>query len=155
MVSVSDRLSFEVEVREASRPGYEPTLHGIMIQEGRAASGGRREVFAPGSVEWPSQGVAVLTEHRGRMETRGQVIRQRDGRLTLTARATDAIRTAVEAGKRFMSVEFRALDERTTKGGVREVLRAFVDAAALVAAPEYDTTAAEVRSERRMRRVWL
>ena len=149
-----DRLAFEVEVREASRPGYEPTLHGTMIQEGRAASGGRRELFAPGSIEWPSEGVAVLAEHRGRMETRGQVIRRRDGRLTLTARATDAIRRAVEAGKRFMSVEFRALEERTTKGGVREVLRAFVDAAALVAAPEYDTTAAEVRSKRR-RRVWL
>lgn len=140
-------------MRDASRQGYEPTLRGTMIQEGRAASGGRREVFVPESVEWPSEGVGILTEHRGAIEARAHPIRQRDGRITLTARATEAIRQAVENGKRFMSVEFRALDERTTRGGVREVLRAFVDAAALVSAPEYDTTTAEVRERRR--RVWL
>ena len=44
-----------------------------------------------------------------------------------------------------MSVEFHALEERTTAGGVREVLRALVPSAALVADPEYDTTEAEVR----------
>ena len=148
------RRDFEVEVREAERPGYEPTLRGTMLTEGRAASGGRREVFAPGSVEWPSEGVAVRTEHRGEAETRAQVIRQRDGRLTITGRATEAIQAAVAAGRRFMSVEFLAREERTTSGGVREILRAFVDAAALTARPEYDTTAAEVRSRGR-RRIWL
>ena len=146
--------TFEVEIREG-RPGYEPSLRGTMLTEGRAASGGRAEVFAPGSVEWPSEGVAILTEHRGPVEVRGQVVRQRDGKLTLTARATDAIKQAVASGRKWMSVEFRALEERTTAAGVREVLRAFVDAAALTASPEYDTTGAEVRSKRRMRRVWL
>ena len=145
--------TFEVEIREG-RPGYEPSLRGTMLTEGRAASGGRAEVFAPGSVEWPSEGVAILTEHRGTVEVRGQVVRQRDGKLTLTARATDAIKQAVASGRKWMSVEFRALEERTTAGGVREVLRAFVDAAALVSRPEYDSTSAEVRSKRRMR-VWL
>ena len=145
--------TFEVEIRE-SRAGYEPSLHGTIIQEGRAASGGRRELFVPGSIEWPSAGLAVLTEHRGQVETRAQPVRHSDGRITIRARATDAIRQAVEAGRKWMSVEFRSLEERTTKGGVREVLRAFVDAAALVAAPEYDTTAAEVRSRKRTR-VWL
>ena len=151
---MSDRLAFEVEVRESDRAGYEPMLRGTMLTEGRAASGGRAEVFAPGSVEWPSTGVAILTEHRGAAEIRAHPVRHRDGRITLTARATDAIREAVKAGKRYMSVEFRSLEERTTRGGVREVLRAFVDAAALVARPEYDSTTAELRSERR-RRVWL
>ena len=144
---------FAVEIRE-SRAGYEPTLRGVMLTEGRAASGGRAEVFTPGSVTWPHDGVSVLTEHRGRPEARAQVVRQRDGRLTLTARATDAIKQAVASGRKWMSVEFRALEERTTKGGVREVLRAFVDAAALVRDPEFDTTTAEVRS-RKTRRVWL
>ena len=147
---------FEVEIREASRPGYEPTLRGTMITEGRAASGGRAEVFAPGSVEWPSEGVAVLTEHRGQIHVRAQPIRHRDGRITLTARATDAIRAAVAGGKRYMSVEFRSVEERTTKGGVRELLRAFVEAAALVSNPEFDTTAAEVRHKHKgRRRLWL
>lgn len=38
-----------------------------------------------------------------------------------------------------------AMSERTTRGGVREIQRALVDAAALVAEPEYDSTSAEVR----------
>ena len=147
----------EIEIREQT--GREPTLHGVIIQEGRAATGGRREVFAPGAVEWPTAGVGIMLKHRGAIETRGQVIRGRDGRLTLTARATDEIRQAVADGKRYMSVEFTALNERTTKGGVREILRAFVDAAALTNRPEYDSTAAEIRSSaadlERKARVWL
>ena len=137
-------MKFEIEIRE--EPGREPTLYGVMLQEGRAASGGRRELFAPLSIEFPSEGVGILTEHLGTIQTRGQVIRQRDGRLTLTARATEAIREAVAKGKKFMSIEFISLKERTTKGGVREILRAFVDKAALVARPEYDS-AAEVRGD--------
>ena len=143
---------FEVEVREA-RPGREPTLRGVMLQEGRVASE-RREVFAPYAVAWPSTGVAILTEHRGAVETRAQVVRGRDGRLSVIGRATEAIQEAIEAGRRFLSVEFRAIDEHTTAGGVREIRRAFVDAAALVDRPEYTQTSAEVRSNRR-RRLWL
>ena len=129
-------------------------LHGVMLTEGRAASGGRRELFAPGSVQWPSTGVSVLLEHLGSPETVAHPIREADGRISLRARATDAIRRAVAAGKRHMSVEFRAVEERTTAGGVREILRAFVPAVALVSNPEYDTTAAEVR-ERGRPRIWL
>ena len=149
------KIGFEVEVRESDRPGYEPTLRGTILQEGRAASGGRREVFIPGSVSWPSEGVAVLTEHRGQSEVRGQVVRERDGRLRITARATEGIRAAVKAGKRFMSVEFQAIEERTTSGGVREILKALVSAAALVVSPEYDQTLAEVRKKSAPRRLWL
>ena len=146
--------TFGVEVREAESAGYEPRLFGTMLHEGRAASGGRRELFAPGSVSWPAEGVALLTGHGGGVEVRAHPIRHRDGRITVSALATAAIRAAVEGGRRFMSVEFRALEERTTRGGVREVLRALVDAAALVADPEYDTTEAEVRA-RGGRRLWL
>ena len=149
------KIGFEVEVRESDTPGYEPMLRGTILQEGRAATGGRREVFTPGSVSWPHDGVAILTEHRGPSEARGQVVRERDGRLTITARATDAIREAVGSGKRFMSVEFRSVSERETAGGVREVLRCVVDAAALVVNPEYDSTSAELRQRAPRRRLWL
>lgn len=120
-------------------------LHGTLIQEGRAASGGRREVFTPGSVEWPSAGVGILTAHRTVPEVRAIPVRESDGRITVTAPATDAIQEAVEGGRKWMSVEFHALQERTTAGGVREVLRALVPDVALVDSPEYDTTSAEVR----------
>ena len=141
------RLTFEVR-----EEGGE--LHGTILQEGRAASGGRAEVFAPGSVTWPADGVGILTEHRGEPETRAFPHRDPMGRISIRAQATDAIKDAIKSGKRFMSVEFRALDERKTKAGVREILRAYVAAAALVASPEYDSTAAEVRGTRR-RRLWL
>ena len=147
------RTSFEVEIRESETPGYEPSLRGVMLQEGRAASG-LKEVFTPGSVSWPHDGVAILTEHHGKAETRGTVVRERDGRLTITARATTAIREAVASGKRHLSVEFDSVSESTTRGGIRELLSAFVSAAALVADPEYTQTLAEVR-KRSPRRLWL
>ena len=137
------RRTVEVELRDA---GDGPQLYGCIIQEGRAASGGRAEVFAPGAVEWPAEGVGILTEHRGRPEVRAMPERGADGRISVTATATDTIRQAVAAGKKYMSVEFASLSERTTKGGVREILRAFVPDVALVLRPEYDVTSAELRS---------
>lgn len=148
----------EVEIREAAG-GREPTLRATILTEGRAASGGLRELFVLGSVKWPGEGIGVLLEHRAEPEVRGHVVRARNGELQLQARATEAIRQAVAQGKRWMSVEFLSREERTTKGGVREILSAFVVAAALVAKPEYDTTAAEIRSQaadiERRARVWL
>lgn len=136
-------MSFEVEIRE--QEGREPTLRGVIIQEGRAAAGGRAELFAPGSIVWPSEGMGIAAVHHGKVETRGQVIRQPDGRLTVTARATEAIQKAFEDGKRFLSVEFVPIDERRTSAGVREIVRAYVDRAALVHRPEYAQAVAEVR----------
>ena len=91
----------------------------------------------------------MASRRRGRSPHRDQL-----GRINVRAQATAAIKDAIAAGKKFMSVEFRSLDERVTRGGVREILSAYVAAAALVASPEYDSTAAEVRGTRR-RRIWL
>ena len=44
-----------------------------------------------------------------------------------------------------MSVEFHALRERRTEGGIREVLRAMVPDVALVPSPEYAQTGVELR----------
>ena len=136
------------EIREA---GGE--LHGTILQEGRAATGGRAEVFAPGSVSWPTEGVVIRTEHRGEAATKAFPHRTELGEIRVRARATEAIKAAIAAGRRFMSVEFFAIEERTTMAGVREILRAHVQAAALVDTPEYDSAAAEVRDRRP--RVWL
>ena len=130
------------EVRAAQNGQH---LYGTLVTEGRAASGGLREVFTPGSVEWPAEGIGILTEHRAAPEMRVMPVREPDGRITVNSLATPAIRVAVRGGKKFMSVEFHSLQERTTKGGVREILRAFVPDVALVSDPEYDTTAAELR----------
>lgn len=138
------RRASPVEIRQSEGGTH---LYGVLIQEGRAARR-RREVFAPGAVQWPSDGVGILTRHHGEAEVRGVPQREADGRITIKVRATEAIRAAVEAGRRFMSVEFHSLQERRTEGGVREILRALVPDVALVASPEYDMTAAEVRRRR-------
>jgi len=127
-------------------------LRGLILTEGRAAAGGRRELFAPGSVVWPADGIALLDGHGG--DRLAQVYPARHGNeIRIATPVTDRIRQAVESGKAKMSIEFRSLQEQTTAGGVREVLRAVVHAAALVASPEYTQTSAEIRTKDRRR--WL
>ena len=137
-----------VEVREAADGR---TLKGTILQEGRASAGGRLESFSPLSVVWPSDGIALLAEHRGAELARAVPTRDADGTLRIETPATPAILEAFETRK-FFSVEFRAISEVLTKAGAREITRALVDAAALVASPEYSQATAEVRSTRR--RVW-
>ena len=150
------RHSFEVECRES---GDGKTLRGVLVTEGRAASGGRRELFAPGSVQWPASGVGIALEHHGEPEVRAHPVREPNGEIRIETRATEAIAAAVASGKKWMSVEFVAIRERVTKGGVREILEAMVPTAAIVPNPEYDTTAAEVRTNKQRnkqrRRRWL
>ena len=137
-----------VEVREADDG---PMLRGAILQEGRAAHGGRAEVFAPLAVVWPSDGIALLGEHRGSELARAVPTRDADGSLRIETRATPAI-LAAYATRKYFSVEFHALAEIRTAGGVREIQRALIEAAALVPNPEYPGVRAEVRSTRR--RVW-
>ena len=138
-----------VELRESSEG---PMLRGTVLQEGRAAQGGRAEVFAPLSVVWPSDGIALLGEHRGEALAHAVPVRDFDGSIRIETPATEQIITAYETRK-FFSVEFHAIAEVRTKAGVREITRALVEAAAMVATPEYKQARAEVRSKRR--RVWL
>ncbi len=145
-------ITSEVELREI---GGDQHLYGVMIQEGRAASSDLLEIFVPGSVEWPASGVGIMTEHRGEPEVHAHPVRAGDGRITIRARATDAIKRAVENGKRYMSVEFHSLKENRTKTGVREVLKAFVTGATVTSSPVYSQTSAEVREKPNRRRVWL
>ena len=138
-----------VELREASDG---PTLRGVVLQEGRAAQGGRLESFAPLSVIWPVNGIALLAEHRGSELARAVPTRAADGSLRIETPATPAILEAY-ATRKYFSVEFHAISEVRTKAGVREITRALVDAAAMVSSPEYSQATAEVRS--RQRRFWL
>ena len=140
---------FPVELREADDG---PMLRGVVLQEGRAAQGGRKESFSPFSVVWPHDGIALRGEHRGSELARVVPTRDTDGSLRIETRATPAILAAYKT-RRYFSVEFHALAEVRTAGGVREITRALVDAAAMVSSPEYSQATAEVRSTQR--RVWL
>ena len=144
-----EKLTCRVEIRESTDG---PMLRGTVLQEGRAAQGGRAESFAPLSVLWPPEGLKILSEHRGAELARAVPIRAADGSLNISTPATTAILDAF-ATRKFFSVEFHSISEVRTKGGVREITRALVEAAALCANPEYQQARAEVRSTRR--RVWL
>ena len=138
-----------VEIRETATG---PMLVGTVLQEGRAAKGGRAEVFAPLSAFWAPAGLALRGQHHGTELARAVPTRGEDGSLRIETPATPEIREAYKT-RRYFSVEFHALREVKTAGGVREIQLAFLDAAALVENPEYPNVKAEVRSSRR--RVWL
>ena len=138
-----------VELREADNG---PMLHGVLIQEGRAASV-RPEVFAPGSLVWASEGVAIRAAHLAGEDSRAIPTRELNGEIRIAAPASPALVEAYNEGRRFLSIEFHSLKETRSAAGVREIQSAFLPGAALVADPEYKQAKAEVRSKRR--RVWL
>ena len=131
---------FEIELRQEGRE-----LVGVVLQEGRAATAGRAEVFAPNSVEWPADGIDILPLHRAAGEIKAIPERQADGRITIRAAATSALRRAYAEGRKYLSVEFHAIREVRTSGGVREIQKAIVTAAAMVKTPEYNMAVAEIR----------
>ena len=144
-----ETLSCSVELREA-KDG--PMLRGVLIQEGRAASE-RKEVFAPLSLVWASDGIALRAKHLGVEDSRAIPTREANGEIRIAAPASAALVAAFNEGRRFLSIEFHALQETRSKSGVREIQQAFLPGAALVSEPEYLQATAEVRSTRR--RVWL
>ena len=145
-----ETLHCPVEIREANGG---PTLHGVLIQEGRAASA-RAEVFAPLSLVWASNGIALRAKHLGAEDSRAIPTREANGEIRIAAPASAAIVAAFNEGRRHLSIEFHALQESKSKSGVREIQHAFLPGAALVSDPEYAQATAEVRARSR-RKVWL
>ena len=137
-----------MELREAGE-----RFSGVVLQEGRAGSS-RAELFTPGSLIWGDSGIAIRTEHRGREVARAIPSRHPGGEIRISAKATPEIREAFNAGRRFLSVEFQALAETRTAARVREITRAYVEAAAMTDFPEYIQARAELR-QRDRRRVWM
>ena len=144
----------ELEIREDERLG--PMLHAVILQEGRAASGGRSELFVPGSSTWPESGIEIKIGHGGQVETLAHPVRSPEGgEIRIAVRTTDRITKSVQEGTKGMSVEFFALAE-SRAGAVREIERALISGAALVSSPEYQQAKAEVRAARGgRRRLWL
>ena len=122
-----ERLYTPVECRASD---HGPMLYGVLLQEGRAARGGRAELFAPGAAHWPDDGVAIRTEHLATEHTRAVPTRGADGVITIEAPATPPVFAAVQSGKRYLSVEFHTEAEVRTAGGVREIGRALLTGAA-------------------------
>ena len=147
----------KLELREDASRQSPGRLSGVLLETGRVASD-RREVFRPGSVRWPANGVRLLAEHRGRVVGRFQPVEDGaeiriDYPLPDTAIGREVAAEVRSGRKAGLSVEFYATEERQVQG-VREVLSSLVDAAAVVVDPAYEQARAEIRSKGR-RRVWL
>ena len=108
---------------------------------------------APGACCWPGDGISVNLAHHSAPETRAVPVRE-GNEIRIEAPATPAIFSAVQAGQRFMSVEFHAVAETRTTAGIREIERAVLTGACLTDDPEYHQTSAEVRT-RKGPRLWL
>ena len=146
-----------VELREAS--GDTPArLVGTLLPIGRVAID-RREVFVPGSVQFPAAGVRLLLEHRGREVMRFTPIEDAtagewriDAALPDTPEGREAAALVQSGQRKGLSVEFFALaDKRVSQ--VREIRSAFVDATALCREGCYAQSTVELRST--SVKVWL
>ena len=102
-------------------------------------------MFAPFSVVWGEDGVAVLASHRGAEVGRAIPSRHPNGEIQIRMPATPEIQSAYTS-KKFLSVEFVSLSETRMASGVREIARAYVGAVAMVADPEYKQATIEIRA---------
>ena len=149
----SRRSVVAVEVR-ASESG--PVLRGVILQEGRAATGGRAEVFSPGAVHWPDDGIALRLQHLGPEAARALPRRDPNGELYISTPSTPEILRAIEQdGRRYLKRRIPpGADHHYSRGRARASARVMmVTGAALVTIPVCSQATAEIRS--RLRRVWL
>ena len=132
-------------------------LEGVIIQEGRAARGGRAEVFAPGSCLWRPRGIELRNVHSSSPRSRilAHVVPERDddGNIRFEEPLTPVLRRTVEQASG-LSLEFVALTEHRTAAGVREIEQALVVAVAFTRKPEYSQAKAEMRNAPRRERRW-
>lgn len=140
-----ETLTAEVEVRDADSG---PVASVTLIQEGRAATGGRAEVFAPRALQWPSEGIPLRLAHLGPEAMRVYPTRDAELRVSASAPATADVAQAIRGGKNRASIEFHSLDEVRTAAGVREIRSALLVGASLTDRPEYEQGVAEVRARR-------
>ena len=131
-------MMIPIEIRDSGR------LHGVILTEGRA-SADRKELFVNGSVQWKNTGILVRAAH---MDDRGAVTAfpfRNESKIEVNIAPSPEIRAAVEDGARYMSIEFRALEETETGSGIREITSALLVGAAVVKNPSYVQTSAEIR----------
>ena len=139
-----------LEIRESDDGEH---LVGVVVQEGRAGTA-RKELFTPQSLTWPAEGIPVRTEHLQGEAGRAVPTRHPGGEIRIRLKATPEIRSAYQAGKKFLSAEFFALRE-SRSAGIREIESALLSGAAMVKDPEYRQATAEIRTKPKRLSKWL
>ena len=156
---MTTRFRAAVELRDggADSPGR---LNGMLMRYGSPGQHGG-EVFAPGALRWPDNGIRIDLDHasspaRGSVQPpilRAVPVVSDDGlevRIDAPLPNTTAARDLAELMRADppvysgLSVEFHSLREHRS-GGQRIVDEARLDGAALTDSPSYPDTAVEVR----------
>ena len=160
-----NEIRFSIELRADDSMASPGRLVGTLLTYGERA-GDRAEVFEPGSLSWPDDGVVLRRQHDRGAPIARVVPEVRDGAVVVdvalpeTRAGRDAaaeVRSGLLTG---LSVEFRARRQRYA-GGVRRIADALLTGAGLVDSPSYKGSAVEVRQRggevRRGlgRRLWL
>ena len=156
-MSEHHRVHTTLECREAT--GSPGRLTGTILPVGRVAAD-RPELFVGSGITTPSDGIALLPEHRSAtVVMKFDPIRGDDGELRVDHLLPNtpegvALAASVRSGSRpGLSIEFHALDEAQVQG-VREVRQSLVTAVATVPSQSYDQARAEVRSTTRRAVAW-
>ena len=139
-----------LECREAT--GSPGRLVGLLVPSGRIASD-RPELIVGRGITTPSDGIALLPEHRSKtVVMKFDPIRGDDGELRVDHLLPNtpegvALAASVRSGATpGLSIEFHSLDEAQVQG-VREVRQSLVTAVAVVASGAYQQSGAEIRAK--------
>ena len=135
-------------------------LVGTLLTYGERA-GDRAELFEPGALTWPADGI-VLREMHDRKQAIMRVVPELrgdkviiDSPLPDTQRGRDAATMIRNKTFRGLSLEFNSKRQRFA-GGVRRIQSAALNGAGLVDDPSYTGSRVEVRGRREgRRRLWL
>ena len=144
-------INVPLEIRESDDGAH---LNGIIVQEGRAGTA-RKELFTPGSLVWPAEGIPIRDTHLKGEVGRAVPTRHPGGEIRIRLKATPEIRSAYESGKKFLSAEMFVMHESRAAGNIREIESAMLAGAAMVSSPEYKQATAEIRTKPKRLSKWL
>ena len=142
-----DEIRCKVEIREAD--GKPTRLIGTLLPFNVRARD-RAEMFLPGSVSWPSDGVVLRRQHNRSEPILKFVPVEADGQLTVdalipeTRAGADALAEVKSGLLSGLSVEFKSIKEDVV-GGVRKISDAVLVGAGLVDSPSYSQAVVEAR----------
>ena len=153
------RIECGIELRDDADGMSPGRLVGTLVTYGAETRG---EVFEPGSLTWPADGIVINRSHNGRAPILRVVpeVRGRDvvieAPIPDTSAGRDAAREVRDGLMVGMSVEFKAI-RQVYRAGVRRITQAALLGAGLVPDP-FHRTAVEVRDTLGTiegRRLWL
>ena len=139
------------EIRLAEAEGKPPRLVGILLPFGQVAKD-RPELFEPGSLTWPTDGVVLNRQHQRSAPimrvlpvVEGDELRI-DQPLPDTQAGREAALEIRQGLFKGLSVEFRATAQTITSG-IRRITAAVLTGAGLVDSPAYEAATVEARAK--------